>query len=180
MAVDYDWWGPRVIWYVLGAISACIAIAAGAYVILLEGLVVHMAVHAPEFPFESAVAHMSLRASYSGSLNLKSPIPANEENIAEGAKIFSSHCAGCHGHPQTSSQMAKRMFPPPPQLLQSRDMVTDDPVGKIHWIVTNGIRMSGMPEFRSALSDTQRWQIVLMLKHADKLPPAAQAALTAH
>jgi mono/diheme cytochrome c family protein len=58
-------------------------------------------------------------------------------------------------------------------------MVTDDPVGKIHWIVTNGIRMSGMPEFGSVLSDTQRWQIVFMLKHADKLPASAEAAFTA-
>lgn len=169
----------RLGWFIFGGICACIGIAVAAYLFLLEGGV-QMAVRSPEFPFESNIAHMALASSYSGSLNLKSPVPLNDDNLAAGAKTFSSHCAGCHGHPQKPSGMAKRVFPPPPQLFESDGMVTDDPVGKIYWIVTNGIRMSAMPEFQSALSDTQRWQLALLLKHADKLSSAAQAALSAH
>jgi thiosulfate dehydrogenase len=53
-------------------------------------------------------------------------------------------------------------------------------VGQIYWILTNGIRLTGMPEFNTVLSETQRWQVAMMLKHVDKLPSGAEAALSAH
>jgi mono/diheme cytochrome c family protein len=40
--------------------------------------------------------------------------------------------------------------------------------------VSNGIRLTGMPSFKDTLSDTQIWQVALLLANADKpLPPAA-------
>jgi len=56
-------------------------------------------------------------------------------------------------------------------------MVTDDPQGATYWKVTNGIRFSGMPGFGKTLSGTERWQVTLLLKNADKLPPTVHAAL---
>ena len=56
-------------------------------------------------------------------------------------------------------------------------MVTDDPEGATFWKVTHGIRLSGMPGFESTLTDTERWQITMLVSHADKLSTAAQAAL---
>jgi mono/diheme cytochrome c family protein len=58
--------------------------------------------------------------------------------------------------------------------------MTDDPEGVTFWIATHGIRLSGMPGFASTLSDEQRWQVTMLLAHADKLPPAVQSALSAH
>jgi mono/diheme cytochrome c family protein len=56
-------------------------------------------------------------------------------------------------------------------------MVTDDAEGVTYWKVTNGIRLSGMPGFASTLSDTQRWQVTMLVAHADKISGAVQAAL---
>jgi mono/diheme cytochrome c family protein len=69
------------------------------------------------------------------------------------------------------------MFPKPPQLFTPDEMVTDDPEGVTFWVVTHGIRLSGMPGFGATLSETERWQVTLLVAHADKLPPAVQAAL---
>jgi mono/diheme cytochrome c family protein len=71
--------------------------------------------------------------------------------------------------------ISKGMFPPPPQLFEKADMMTDDPEGETYWKVTHGIRLSGMPGFGAALSDTERWQVTMLLKNADKLPASAQA-----
>ena len=50
--------------------------------------------------------------------------------------------------------------------------VSDDPPGETYWKVSNGIRLSGMPSFQNTLSDTQMWQVSLLLANADKpLPP---------
>jgi thiosulfate dehydrogenase len=166
-------------WFLFGVVATCVALALGAFLYVKNGGV-QMAVNAPEQPFEATVAKMALHASFAGSLNLTSSVPLNDDTLAAGAQIYVDHCSGCHGRPGKSSGMAKRMFPPPPQLFEPDEMVTDDPVGEPWWIITNGIRLTGMPEFKSTLSDTERWQVALLLKHADKLPPAALTALSAH
>jgi mono/diheme cytochrome c family protein len=56
--------------------------------------------------------------------------------------------------------------------------VTDDPPGETYWKAANGIRLTGMPGFMGSLSDTQLWQVSLMLANADKLPAAAKAAVS--
>lgn len=40
-----------------------------------------------------------------------------------------------------------------------------------------GIRLTGMPGFNQSLSETQMWQISLMLANADKLPNSVTAVL---
>lgn len=163
-------------WFIIGVIATCVGFAVGGFLYVKLGGV-QMAVDAPMQPFEKTVAKMALHASFASSLNLTSPVPVNDESLAAGADIFKHHCAGCHGLADKPSPMAKRWFPPPPQLLQTDQMVTDDPVGETYWKVTNGIRLTAMPEFKSGLTEIQRWQVTLFLKHADKLPPAALAAL---
>ena len=51
-----------------------------------------------------------------------------------------------------------------------------DPPGETYWKITNGIRLSGMPRFDS-LTETERWQITMLLKQADKLPATVQTAV---
>ena len=52
--------------------------------------------------------------------------------------------------------------------------VTDDPPGETYWKVANGIRLPGMPSYKGVLTDTEMWQVSLLLAIADKpLPPAA-------
>jgi hypothetical protein len=68
------------------------------------------------------------------------------------------------------------MFPHPPQFFNG-DTVTDDPPGETYWKAANGIRLTGMPGYKASLSETQLWQVSLLLAHADKLPPAVKAAV---
>lgn len=51
------------------------------------------------------------------------------------------------------------MFPKPPQLFRGKG-VTDDPASETYWKAANGIRLSGMPSFKTKLSDTQLWQVM--------------------
>ena len=137
-----------------------------------------MATKSPPLPSEASVAKLALHSSFAGSEKQRDPLPLTEANIAASAKLYSQLCASCHGasgYPQTD--VAKGKFPPPPQLLEKGQMVTDDPEGITYWKITNGIRLSGMPRFGSALPDTERRQLAMLLAHADKLPPAAISVL---
>jgi thiosulfate dehydrogenase len=69
------------------------------------------------------------------------------------------------------------MYPNVPQLWKHG--VDDDPVGETYWKVSNGIRLTGMPGFKGALTDEQMWQVSQMLANAPKLPPDAMDVLKA-
>jgi thiosulfate dehydrogenase len=137
-----------------------------------------VAVTAPEMPFEHKMAHMALNA-YLNKLPHPSPqVLADEKNLLEGAKVYKEHCAVCHGLPgQEPTAIAAGMAPRPPQLFKGTG-VTDDEEWESYWKVAGGIRMTGMPGFKGSLSDTQIWQVAVLVKNADKITPAARAELS--
>jgi thiosulfate dehydrogenase len=55
--------------------------------------------------------------------------------------------------------------------------VTDDEPGESYWKIFNGIRLTGMPGYSKSLSETQIWQLALLVANADKLPASAKTAL---
>jgi thiosulfate dehydrogenase len=135
-----------------------------------------LATTARPLPFEAYLAHTALRESVGGARNTPDPLTKTDDNLLAGARIYRQHCAVCHGLPgQPKTLIATGMFPDPPQLLE-RDMVTDDPEGSTFWKISHGIRLSGMPRF-DTVPDTQRWQVTMLLKYADKLPSAVQTEL---
>lgn len=136
-----------------------------------------LATTASPMPFEEFLAKTALRESVGSAKNQTDPLPVTDENLLAGTQLYREQCAVCHGLPgQPKTLAAAGMFPIPPQLLEGHEMLTRDPEGTTFWKVTNGIRLSGMPRFDS-LPDTARWQVTMMLKHADKLPAPVEAKL---
>jgi thiosulfate dehydrogenase len=163
--------------FLLGMAFTVMLFVVGGYLIVRSGGV-SLATTAAPLPLEKTVAKLALDASIGTARGSTNPLLVDDTNMLAGAHIYIENCAVCHSvpsHQQTS--LAKGMFPAPPQLFEKEGTVTDDPQGVTYWKVTNGIRLSGMPGFGSTLSDTERWQVALLLGQADKLPPAVQAAL---
>ena len=161
--------------FVLGVVMTILMFVVGGY-LFVRGGGVSLATTAPPLPLEKTVATMALRASIGNAKDRKNPLPFDDGDMLAGANAYKEHCALCHGAPgQPRTAISKGMFPSPPQLFEE-DMVTDDPEGVTYWKVTHGIRLSGMPGFGNTLSDTQRWQVTMLVAHADKLSRAVQAA----
>jgi len=169
--------GRRIGLVLLGFVLAFAVLAVGGYAFIATGHM-PMATSAGALPFEETVANMALRASVGSSRDLKAPLPVNDDTLIAGAKVYDGNCAMCHGaFQQPKPDLAKYMFPPPPQLLAPGETMTKDPEGELYWKITNGIRMTGMPAFEKVLDENRRWQVVLLLKHADALSPAVQKQL---
>lgn len=166
----------RFVWFLLGMVVTIVVLVAGGYVFLASGGV-NMQTNAAPLPLERTVARMALHASFGNAAKEQPPLPANEKTYLAGAETYRMTCAGCHGTPGKPSVLRQAMFPDPPQLLEKDEMVTDDPVGTTYWKVTHGIRLSGMPAFDKILKDDARWQVSLLLAHADQLPPSVQSTL---
>jgi thiosulfate dehydrogenase len=72
----------------------------------------------------------------------------------------------CHGLPnQPPPAMSEGMYAHSPLLFKGKG-VADDPPGELHWRVTNGIRLTGMPSFKSSLTDAQLWQVTQLFVNA--------------
>jgi thiosulfate dehydrogenase len=128
------------------------------------------------FPLEAKIVKIPLDARIRREMPVSSPIPASDENLNAGAGIYEDKCEVCHGTTDEPSGIAKTMFPRAPQLWATHKNgavgVSDDPVGETYWKIKNGIRLSGMPAYGKMLTETQMWQVSLLLSMADKPLPA--------
>jgi thiosulfate dehydrogenase len=163
--------------FIVGLIIGLVVVPAAVFYYFKTGMA-PVATSADPMPFEKTLAHGALNAHIEKEMPKTVPIAAAEETYRAGVEIYREHCDVCHGGPAgEQTAIAKGMFPKPPKLLQGKG-VTDDEPGETYWKVKNGIRMTGMPSFGSSLSETQMWQVSLLLANADKVPESIKQAVT--
>ena len=153
--------------FVIGLIVGVLLIPVGAYLYFAGGYA-PVATSAPPMPFEKMLANKALDARIQKEMPKTVPIEPTETNLLAGAAVYKEQCAVCHGLPGgKKTDIAAGMFPRPPQLFHGKG-VTDDEPGETYWKVANGIRLTGMPGFRSTLKDDQLWQVSLLLAKAEQ------------
>ena len=162
---------------ILGIIVGFLLVGAGIHLYFASGQA-PVAVTASPMPFERKYAHIGLDAYLNKLPHPEPQTPADEQNYLAGAEVYKQNCAVCHGLPGAEkTAIAAGMFPKPPQLWHGTG-VTDDEAWETYWKVENGIRMTGMPGFKGQLSETQIWQVSVLVKNTDKVPASVKTALT--
>jgi mono/diheme cytochrome c family protein len=162
---------------ILGIVLGVLLVIGGVWFYFSTGQA-PVATAASPIPFERKLAHAALNAYLGKQKRTEPPVPADEVNYIAGAEVYKQDCAVCHGLPeQPDTAIAQGMYPKPPHLFRGKG-VTDDSAWETHWKAENGIRMTGMPGFKEQLTDTQLWQVSLLLANADKIPASVKAALS--
>jgi mono/diheme cytochrome c family protein len=82
------------------------------------------------------------------------PYAGQSEAIAAGSKMFTDHCAKCHGADALGSKKRPNLRAPEVQ------RATD---GEIFWLLRNGDLRHGMPSW-SSIPEPSRWQIISYVK----------------
>jgi S-disulfanyl-L-cysteine oxidoreductase SoxD len=95
----------------------------------------------------------------------KNPIPDTPDAVKEGGEHFQHHCQICHGldGQNTGVPFATKMEPPVADLAGKE--IQDYTDGQLKWIIANGIAPSGMPGWKSVLTDEEMWNMVHFLRH---------------
>ena len=156
----------RFLW---GLLAGVVAVPVLAIVYLLSGYAPAAVADRP-FPLEQFLAGSALRARIHRDASERDLASFTTADLVAGAQVYRRGC-GCHGLPESTEHRARPVtFPPAPQLFTPDGSVTDDTVGMCYWKVKNGIRLTGMPSFKSVLSDEQMWQVAALVVKADKLP----------
>lgn len=160
---------------VIGVVGGIGFLCAAFYFIAAQGWLPANADAKPP-AIEKWIAHKALDAAILRQAPKgPNPVALNDENLIAGIKLYAADCAVCHGAADAAaSPIAHGLYQKAPQL--AKYGVEDDEDGETYWKLYHGIRMTGMPAFRDALSEDELWKITLFLKNMDSLPPAPQKA----
>jgi mono/diheme cytochrome c family protein len=145
------------------------------FLILLAGLITLAAGAAggckatPPGKWETEAITLAKHSVFVRNKDVRNPLPATSDRIADGKDSFSHYCVACHGldGQNTGVPFAGTMAPPVPSLASAPVQSYTD--GQLKWVIENGIFPSGMPASKGVLSDEEIWSIVLYIRH---LPPA--------
>ena len=105
--------------------------------------------------------------------NEKNPWTATPDVLEEARENFTNRCVGCHGKDGDGrSGIGQNLYPKAPDLRQPETQSLSD--GEIHYIITNGVRLTGMPALGSPHSTqdaTSAWKLVLFVRSIALTPP---------
>jgi glucose/arabinose dehydrogenase/cytochrome c5 len=110
------------------------------------------------FSLAQAVAQdASFHQAPPSSVIASNPLAGQADAARAGATVYEQHCASCHG---ATAEGAGNI----PALNSAR--IKQVAEGELFWFITHGSVSSGMPSWVN-LPETQRWQLVSLLKSAD-------------
>jgi mono/diheme cytochrome c family protein len=127
---------------------------------------------------EKAVAHAALDAAVRARAPRGKAAPADPVTLERGRAAYRAHCLICHGVPGgEQSAIAVGLNPPVPDLGEPETQARSD--GELYFLVSGGVRLTGMPGFARSLPEGTRWAVVAFLRVLPKLGDAELKTLAA-
>ena len=153
---------------VIGALGAYIFAALGLVSLAKLGVLPVQADVSPG-SLETTLLASALHASVvRHASNGSNPMPASEDNLVYGAKLYGQMCARCHGLSRESENTYRRSFyPPAPHFALNRTLYTDT---EMFWIIKHGIRNTAMLAWGNLLTDDEIWKVVTFLREVNTQP----------
>ena len=117
-------------------------------------------------PIEAALARTLRNAAIPRSeRNQKNPIEPTSEAVQAGRESFLRQCASCHGiDGGGKTQVGLNLYPRVPDLRANETQSLSD--GAIHYIIENGVQLTGMPGLGNPHEavDDDCWRLVLYIR----------------
>ncbi len=160
------------------AFVACIVLEAIGGLLFMASGFYNIAADQPHFgPIRWFLKTASTRSARFHTEPERVPNLRDASLVKQGLALCRKNCQPCHGAPGVASdQLGRGINPKPPRLAIMGDDWNDL---ELYWILSHGLKMSGMPAFGARLSETDRWAIVAFLRRVVLLSPIEYGQLTA-
>ncbi|MFZ1010615.1 MAG: cytochrome c3 family protein [Candidatus Sulfotelmatobacter sp.] len=116
--------------------------------------------------FEKVLAMMVRNyAIPSSERNEKNPLQATPEILKDARERFIARCSICHGSDGRGlTQVGQNLYPRVPDFLSDQTQKLTD--GELHYIIENGVQLTGMPAWGSPHQETEddSWELVLFIR----------------
>jgi mono/diheme cytochrome c family protein len=107
---------------------------------------------------------------------MNNPLPETDEVVSQGREVFLGSCAQCHGaDARGDSDLGRNMTPPAMDLTSAHVQHWSD--AELFWIIQNGVRLTGMPAWKSSISDNDTWKLARFIHNLPRVG-AASASTT--
>jgi len=157
--------------FVRGMIVGVIALTAALYFYARFGFLDLRADQAPSALERSIAGNAMDESTERHAPRQKNPLPPTQENLVAGARLYRDKCSDCHGGPLNPQSDYGRSFNPrAPQFMKE---APDMPEHENFYIIQHGVRWTAMPAWGGLMTDSEVWQLVLVLSKFEKLPPEA-------
>ena len=105
----------------------------------------------------------------------KNPLPETDEVVSQGQEVFLGSCAQCHGaDARGDTDIGRNMYPPAMDLSSAHVQHWND--AELFWIIQNGVRLSGMPAWKSSISDNETWKLARFIHRLPRLDAASASS----
>jgi mono/diheme cytochrome c family protein len=103
---------------------------------------------------------------------MKNPLPETDEVLSQGQQVFLGSCALCHGTDgRAETNIGRNMYPPAMDLNSAHVQHWSD--GELFWIIQNGVRLTGMPSWKSSVSNDDTWKLARFIHNLPRLGAAS-------
>ena len=127
---------------------------------------------------ERTVARAVLDASVRARAPRGRAAPTDPASVERGQAGYRTHCLVCHGIPGgEQSSIAAGLNPPVPDLAEPETQRRTD--GELYYLVSGGVRLTGMPAFQRSLPESARWELVAFVRKLPRLGDEELKALSA-
>jgi predicted CXXCH cytochrome family protein len=102
---------------------------------------------------------------------LKNPVPLTAAALQDAREHFAARCATCHGFDgRGQTQVGQSLYPRAPDLTSPQTQNLTD--GELHYIVANGVQLTGMPGWTTPHQEIgdDSWKLVLFIRSLAPLP----------
>lgn len=163
--------------FLLGAFSALVLSALVGLVVVSSGIVSASALW--EWgAMDDLLGYASRRSIAHHAKDASNPFRDDIAALAVGLDHYKDNCLACHAAPGfASSELAQGLNPLAPKLTTDRIQKMSD--GELFWVVSNGIRMTGMPAFSPTHDEDEIWKMVAFVRHLKGLTDEEKAELGA-
>lgn len=130
-------------------------------------------------PWEAALARRVRNLSIPrAERDKKNPVPVTSEYLEEGRDSFLTHCATCHGVDGSGkTPVGSNLYPRVPDLRSAATQNLSD--GEIHYIIENGVQLTGMPAWNRSGAGDDVWKLALFVRSLGPLSPGERARQSA-
>lgn len=96
----------------------------------------------------------------------QNPLPATEQTIESGRKLFEQNCARCHGMSGLGDGPAGAYLVPPPANVAAVGKMPMASDAYLYWTIAEGGAPLGtaMPPFKGQLKEAEIWKIISYLR----------------
>ena len=111
----------------------------------------------------------------------RNPVEATSDAKRQGRESFLAQCASCHGVDGSGkTPMGTNLYPRVPDLRAAATQNLSD--GEIHYIIENGVQLTGMPAWGTphAESSGTSWRLVLFIRGLRAVTPDEQSQRAAN